>query len=177
MTSTPILKDNYWYDSGTPVTVSLNGVWGRSSSAGSRLVSYSVNQGTPVANVSPTPVKALSLPGISGPESITTKTNSQYRLSSAPVAWASVTNSTLQGDAAGWFDSGTPVKAVYDSVRNQPSTGARDSVTSYSVDGGAKTVVLRSGTGTFAGALTMAGAHSIALTSVTQYLLTVVGRT
>ncbi len=175
ITSTPIPKDGYWFDSGTPVSVSLNGVWARTSTTGTRLTSYSVNLGASTTVLSLGHVQALSLPGISGPESISTKTVSQYRLTSTPIAWASLTNSTLPGDAAGWFDSGTAVKAVFNNVWGQNSTGSRDDVVSYTVDNGAKTSVTRSGTGTFAVALTMSASHTIAIASVTQYILGVVG--
>jgi hypothetical protein len=48
-------------------------------------------------------------------------------------------------------------------------------VVSYSVDGGTKTSLPRSGTGTFTVAVSMTGGHNIAIASVTQYLLSVVG--
>ncbi len=175
MTSTPIANDNYWFDSGTPVSVSLNGVWARSQSSGTRLLSYSVNQGAPTAVLSSGPVQVLSLSGISSSQSVITKTGVQYHLTSSPVAWTSITESSLPGDAAGWFDSGTAVKAVYNASWGITSTGSRSSVTSYSLDGGTKTNVPRSGTGTFIVVLTMSSAHSIGLNSVTQYLLAVAG--
>jgi len=175
ITPTPIPNDNYWYDSGTSVSASLNGVWGRTASTGSRLVSYSVNQGASTSVVSASPVQVLSLPAISAPQSITTKTVSQYRLTSAPRTWVSVTNSTIPGDSPGWYDAGTKVSAIFDSVWNQTSTGSRESVVSYAINGGGKNEMTRSGNGTFGVALSMTEAQSIVLTSVTQYLLTVVG--
>jgi hypothetical protein len=175
ITSTPVSQDKYWFDAGTPVSVSLDGVWGRSATTGTRLTSYSVNQGPQTAALSSGPVQALSLTGISGPESISAKTVAQYRLSSSPLTWESVTNPTIPGDAEGWFDTGTAVKAVYAGVWNQTSTGTRQSVASYTVDGGAKTSVPRSGAGNFTVTLTMTSAHSIAFTSVAQYALTLVG--
>ncbi len=174
MTPTPIPQDKGWYDSGTAVTVSLNGVWGRTSTTGNRLLSYSVNQGPSTSVTSSSPVQALSVSSIAGPEAVATKTSTQYHLTSSPAAWVSGTNSTLAGDAPGWFDAGTKVGVVFDSIWNQTS-GSRASVTSYTVDGTGKTSVPRSGNGTFTVALTMTQAHSVALASVTQYLLTVVG--
>jgi hypothetical protein len=175
ITPTPVPLDKYWYDGGTSVAVSLNSVWGRTSATGNRMLSFSVNQGASVTVVSSSPVQALSVPSITGPESIVTKTSTQFHLTSSPVAWASLTNSTLSGDSPGWFDAGTNVKAVFNSAWNQTSTGSRDSVTSYAIDGAAKTTIPRSGNGTFAVTLSMAKAHSITLTSVTQYLVTAVG--
>jgi hypothetical protein len=172
ITPTPIPKDKYWYDAGTVFAVSLNGVWGRTATTGDRLLSYSVNQG-PFKNVlSSTPVQVLALSAISGPESITTKANTQFVVTS-PVAWVSITNSTIPGDA-GWFDTATKVNVTFDSFFNQ-TPGSRESVTGYTINGAGKTSLPRSGNGTFSIALSMTQAQSIALTSVTQYLFTVVG--
>ena len=175
MTPASIPQDKNWYDAGTQVAVSLNGVWGRTATTGTRLLSYSINLGASTSVLSSTPVQVLSVSGISAPESIATKTAAQYRVTSSPEEWASITNSTLPGDAAGWFDSGTAVKAVYSAVWNQTSTGSRQSVVSYSVDGLGNTNVARSGNGNFTIPLSMTQAHKIALTSVIQYLLAVVG--
>ncbi len=175
ITPTSIPQDKYWFDSGTPVSVSLDGLWNRGSTTGTRLASFSLNSGPSTTVLSSSPVKVLALSGIAGPESIATKTVAQYHLSSSPVPWASLTNSTLPGDAAGWFDSGTTVKAVYNAVWNQTSTASRESVVSYAVDSGAKTNVARSGTGTFTVTLSMTQAHTISVTSATQYLLAVLG--
>ena len=158
---------------GRPVAPSLNGVWGRTATTGDRLLSYSVNQGAPANVLTSSSVQVLSLSAIAGPESITTKANTQFRVTS-PVAWVSITNSTIPADA-GWFDSAAKVNVVFDSVWNQTSTGSRESVMSYTLNGGAKTSVPRSGNQTFSISLSMAQGQSIALTSVTQYLLTVVG--
>lgn len=174
-TPTPIPKDDYWYDAGTAVSVSLNGVWARTDTTGDRLVSYSVNQGASTSVLSPSPVQVLSVAAISGPESITTKTVVQYHLTSTPLAWVSATNSTVPGDAPGWFDAGTKASAVFDSVWNQTSSGSRESVVSYALNGGGKTDLTRSGNGTFTVTVSMTEAEGIVLTSVTQYLLTVVG--
>ena len=175
ITPTPVPKDSYWYDSGTPVTVTLEGVWGRTATTGTRLLSYSVNLGASSPVRSASPVQVLSLAAISAPESVTTDTVVQYHLTSTPLAWVSATNSTLPGDAPGWFDAGTKVSAVFDSVWNQTSSGSRESVVSYALNGGSKADVTRSGNGTFAIAVTMTEAQDIVLSSVTQYLLTIVG--
>jgi len=174
ITPTPVPQDKYWYDSETTVAVSLNGVWGRSATTGDRLLSYSVNQGASTDVLSSSPVQVLSVSAIAGPESITTRANIQFHVTS-PVAWVSITNSTIPGDVAGWFDTGAKVNVVFDSVWNQTSTGSRESVMSYTINGAGKTTVARSDNGTFSIALSMTQAQSIALTSVTQYLLTVVG--
>ena len=80
ITPTPIPKDKYWYDAGTAVAVSLNGVWGRTATTGDRLLSYAVNLGPSTNVLSSSPVRVLSLSAISGPQSITTKANTQFRV-------------------------------------------------------------------------------------------------
>lgn len=177
ITPTPIPKDGYWYDSGTSVSVTLDGIWGRTATTGARLVSFSLNLGKSTSVLSSSPVQVLSVPAISTPESITTQTVVQYHLKSSPLAWVSATNSTLPGDAPGWFDAGTKVSAVFDSVWNQTSSGSREDVVSYALNGGGKTDLTRSDNATFTVAFSMTGAQDIVLTSVTQYLLTVVGPT
>ena len=174
ITPTAVPQDSYWYDSGTSVTVSLDGVWGRGATTGDRLVSYSVNQGAPTAVLSPSPVQVLSVSAISGPESITTKSQAQFRVTS-PVPWVSITNATLPGDVQGWFDAGTRVTVVFGHAWNQTSTASRESVTSYTVNSGGKTSVVRTGNGTFTINLVMTQGQVIAMNSVTQYLLTYVG--
>jgi hypothetical protein len=174
ITPTPISQDKYWYDAGTSVSVSLDGVWGRTATAGSRLLSYVVNRGASTSVLSLSPVQVLSVSAIAGPESIVTTSGTQYRLISSP-SWVSVTSPTVTGDAPGWFDAGTAVNAVFDFVWNQTSAGSRESVTGYTINGLSKTSVARSGNGTFSIALSMTQSQDIALTSVTQYLLTVVG--
>ena len=173
VTPTPIPSDKYWYDSGTAVAVSFNGVWGRTATSGVRLVSYSVDKGPATAAGSTSPVQAYSSQGIDGPVSITASTALQFHLSSSPVSWTSVTPPTVPGDP-GWYDSGTPVKATFNDTWGQ-QPGVRQSAVSYAVDGGAKTAVARAPGGSFTVSLTMSGAHTIALAGVQQYTVDVVG--
>jgi len=132
-----------------------------------------VNLGASTPAQSSAPVQVLSLTSISGPQSITTKAGAQYRLSSSPVGWTSLTLPTLPDDVQGWFDAGTTVRAVFNAAWNQTLT-SRASVVSFSIDGGTKTSVARSAAGTFTVAASMTGGHNITTASVTQYLLTVV---
>ena len=178
ITPPPIPQDKPWYDSGSSVGVALNGMWGRTATSDTRLSSYSVNGGASTAVLSSTPVQVFVVSGISHAETISAKTTSQYHLTSSTVPWISVTNSTLPNDSPGWFDAGTSVKAVYnDTWPVASSTSSRMSATSYTVDGTLKTNVARAGRGNFTVALTMSSAHAIAVASVTQYLLAVIGPT
>lgn len=175
ITPTPIPHDDYWYNAGTPVNATLNGVWGRTATTGERLLSYSVDQGAPVAVFSASPVQVLAISSISAQQLVTTRTSAQFHLVSSPVAPLSLTNSSLPGDSPGWYNAGTPVKAVYPLVWNQTATGSRERVVSYSVDGGARSSLQGASSGNFTVSLTMSQAHTVALTSTMQYLLTVAG--
>lgn len=173
ITSPAVPSDKYWYDSGTPVSVVLNGVWGRTASSGDRLVSYSTDGGPTTKVDSSSTIQALSLSGISSPASVTTQTTVQYHLSSAPEPWASITAPSIPGDS-GWYDSGITVTAVYNDTWDQQA-GTRMNVVSWAADGGSRTLVPRSANGTFDITIPMTSGHSLVVTSVQQYLVAVVG--
>jgi len=168
ISSPTIPGDNYWYDSGTPVSLVLNGVYGRSSGSGSRLVSYSIN-GVPPTNVSTTATfAALSIAEISSPQTVTGTMITQYQLSTPTGSVASVTAPTLSDDI-GWYDSGTPVSISYNYVWKTISQQSRLSATGYAIDGGTTTGVARVDTGGFNIAVTMNFHHTVDVKYVTQY--------
>ena len=112
ITSPAIPGDNYWYDSGTLVSLTLNGVYGRFSGTGSRVTGYEINGGAE-NNVLPTMGTVIvlnSLP-ISSTQSITTTVINQYQVSldsGATSALSSITSSTVYGDDY-WYDSAHPL--------------------------------------------------------------------
>jgi len=170
ITSPTIPGDNYWYDSGSPVSLVLRGVFGRSAGVGSRLAAYSVNGGTPVGVSTAGTVDVLSVGSISSPQSIITTIFTQYQLSTPTGSVAQATPPAVTGDV-GWYDSGTPVGVSYDYVWNTVRQQSRLVATGYSVDGGATTAVARGSVGTFQVSVTMDSAHSIDLKYVTQYFV------
>ncbi|MDV3244728.1 MAG: hypothetical protein LYZ66_06110 [Nitrososphaerales archaeon] len=81
ITPPTITGDNYWYDSGTSVSVVLNGVWGRSSGTGSRLASYAINGGAQTVASTTSAVGALSLSSITSAQSVSAISVTQYLVS------------------------------------------------------------------------------------------------
>ena len=122
VTSPSIAGDKYWYDSGTSVTLVLNGVQGRSSGTGSRLSSYTINSGTPTAVSTTGTVTVLNATPLAAPESVTTSTVVQHQVTfadspSSGGSSAATTSPTISGDT-GWYDTGAVV-----SVSASPSGG------------------------------------------------------
>jgi hypothetical protein len=113
ITNPAISGDNYWYDSGTSVSIILNGVWGRSGGTGDRLVNYAVNGGDANPTATKSTVTVFS-GAISNPEFVTTTVAAQYFLN--VPSGNNVTHGTaptISGDT-GWYDSdtgsGTPIQ-------------------------------------------------------------------
>lgn len=173
ITPPTIPKDGYWYDAGTPVSLVLNGIWGRSGSTGFRLSSVSVN-GLSSSVASTSQIRAVSLASIQGPQSVTTSVTTQYQLGTSTGMLESVTPPSIRGDP-GWYDSGTPVTAVYDYSWGSSSTGTRENALGYAVDGVNEVKIARAGTGTFSVQVGMGSSHGIDIVSVTQYGFTVSG--
>jgi hypothetical protein len=168
--------DNYWYDSGSSVTLVLNGVWGRASSSGERLVSYAVDGGAAVSADVVGQVTVLHSSDIRSAQSVTTTTVVQYQLL-LPLTGGgsvqSVTDPSIPGDA-GWYDSGTSVSLSYNYVWNATQDSRLNAV-QVSVDGVQSQQLARSGTGTFREAVTMDRPHTLDVVSVTQYPMVVTG--
>lgn len=170
ITPPTISGDQYWYDAGTPVSVVLDGVWGRSSGTGNRLVSYAANGGNVTQVSTSGTVTALSISAISSPQSVTASVATQYQLSTPTGSVATVTSPTITGDT-GWYDSGTTATVSYNSIWNVVPQQSRVAATGYTIDGGSVTPVSESGSGTFAVSVTMNSAHTIDVKSVTQYFV------
>jgi hypothetical protein len=164
--------DDYWFDAGSPMVVTVHGEWGRTSTEGSRLSSYSVN-GAPVKTVaSSATITVLSLTSISAPQSITSTIATQYLLTVIGGGGATYSvASPIPGDT-GWYDSGTEVavstNGTYDAV-----DGVRQRVSSWSIDGGPGTIVGSLPVVTVPG-ITINAPHSLVFSSVAQYEVTIV---
>ncbi len=172
LTPPTVAGDNYWYDSGSNVTLVLNGAWGRGSSSGNRLVSYTVDGGTAVSLDTDGSVTVLRSLRITSPRSVTAATVAQYQLLTRGGSVQSVTNPPVPGDA-GWYDSGTVVNLSYDYEWNV-TQASRLSALAIKLDG-IESQIQRSGIGTFQETVTMDSAHTLDVISVTQYPLVVSG--
>jgi len=174
-TQPTIPGDNYWYDKGTTVSLSLDGVFGRASGNGERMISYVLNGGPAISTDTAGSVVVLSSLTLTSPEAITVSSVSQFQLTLDSVstqALSSVTPPTLSGDNY-WYDNGSKVVVVANGVWGRNSTtGYR--LSSYSVNGG-KGQSVASGSVTLLNLASISSPQSIASTKTAQYLLAVSG--
>jgi len=168
ITPPTITGDDYWYDSGSRVSVALDGVWGRSAGEGDRVVSYSVNGGAQVPVDLAGNVTVLSLPGISSPEVISADTTAQFFINASSGSLVSITPTPIAGDT-GWYDSQTAVRATYNYTWDAAAGESRMNAVSYSVDGGQASLLPREGSGSFVASITANQPHTIDITPVVQY--------
>ncbi len=175
ITSPTISGDNYWYDSGTTVTIALNGVYGRGSGAGTRITGYELNSGSNNPESTTGTFNAFS-GAISNHEYVTTATVTQYQVtldSGATLALNSITTPTISGDNY-WYDSGTSVTLVLNGVYGR-SGGSGTRISGYKINAGSNNPESTTGAFVVLNALSISSAQSITTTTVTQFFLTVTG--
>ncbi len=176
VTQPTVSGDNYWYDGGTAVSLSLDGVFGRASGVGQRMVSYSINNGPSISTATATPVTILTSVPITSPQTIVVGSVTQYQVafdSNTARIISSVTGPTLTGDNY-WYDAGSKVAVSAIGVWSRNSTSGYRLV-SYSVNGGEPTMVRASGTVTILQLAAISSPQSISSTKVVQYLLSAIG--
>jgi len=164
--------DNYWYDSGSQVSITVHGTWARNSTVGFRLASYSINGSKPVPVASAGDVTIMHLTFIVGAQSLTSNSTIQYLLAVSGGSGSAFSVATpIKGDT-GWYDSGTTLKVSTNGTYDT-SSGVRQRISGWSMDGGPSTSVGVAAVITTP-AIVMNSAHSVAFYSVTQYLVTLV---
>ena len=171
ITPPTLAGDSYWYDSGAHVTLAVHGVWGRNSTQGFRLSSYSLNGAAETPVASSGTVVILNLAAISAPQVVTSNVTVQYLLT--VVGGAGSTYSVrppIAGDT-GWYDSGTTLRVSTNGTFDT-SGGTRQKISAWSVDGGPSNPVGAAAVVTTQ-AITMDSHHSVTFSSVTQYLVTI----
>ncbi len=164
-----------WYNSSTVAQLSVPTILGRDSDTGQRLTSYSVDSGSPT-QVQPT----------LGTENISVVMNSSHQLqlnlvpqyqvaldSSAAKALSSITKPTIEEDNY-WYDAGTVVTATFDYSWNATSNSRLNAV-GYTVGQGIATPLQRHGNGTFPIKIEITKPTTFAISSVTQFELSVSG--
>jgi hypothetical protein len=169
-----LTNDFYWYDTGSAVTLTLNGAWGRNAGIGTRLKSYSLNGGGNVQVATTGAVTVLSLQSITSAESVTTTLTSQYQLtldSNAIGALGSITPPPVAGDNY-WYDSGTAVQYVGQGVYARVA-GAGMRTTGWWFDSNTQNPVFTAGT--FVAGITIVAPHTLHTVSVPQYQLAMSG--
>jgi len=174
ITPPTISADNYWYDSGTSVSVTLYGVYGRSAGTGSRTASFTLDGGSPTDEATASTFSAFSTNSIDAPHSITATTVTQYLLTDDDPTGSEngITAPTIAGDT-GWYDSGTSVTVVLNNVYGLVQGTSRNNLVSYT-QGGTTMPVVRSGSGTLTESTVVMNAPvTISATYVVQYYLAI----
>ena len=173
ITGPTVTGDTYWYDANTAVTLTLNGVYGRSGGTGTRLTGYKINGGTTVPVSTTGTVTVLSAVSMTSLQAITTTTVTQYQVtldSGATAALASITGPTVTGDTY-WYDANTAVTLTLNGVYGR-SGGTGTRLTGYKINGGTTVPVSTTGTVTVLSAVSMTSLQAITTTTVTQYQVT-----
>jgi hypothetical protein len=172
ITAPTVAGDNYWYDSGSPVTLTVHGVWGRASGEGYRLSSFSINGAGAVSVNSSGTVIILNLMAISAPQVINSNATTQYLLTVIGGSGSSYSVPPPIAGDTGWYDSGTTLRVsttgTYDS-----SGGVRQRITAWSIDSGPVNPVGTS-VAVATSAIVMDGPHTVYFASAPQFLVTVV---
>jgi len=105
--------DRYWYDSGTPISLVLRGIYGRNDSEGVRLAGFAMNGWNRTTVADKGNVTVLTGYRLDSPLNITVDLATDYDLTVAPSSPASGTVTVLTPSSVpndpGWYDSGTTV--------------------------------------------------------------------
>lgn len=89
--------DNYWYDSATPLTLTLNGIGNRGSDTSLRLTSYTVN-GATTSLATKNEVAVLRGSPLNSPETVSGTYMTQYLLNTPSGSLVSETAPAINGD-------------------------------------------------------------------------------
>jgi len=170
ITPPTISGDGHWYDSGSYVALTVHGIWGRNSTEGFRLSSYSVNGAAETHVASSGTVTVLNLAAIPGPQVITSNSTTQFLLTVTGGSGSAYSVGPQIAGDVGWYDSGTVLRISTNGTFDT-SGGTRQRITSWSLDGGQSNSAGTSSVVTTA-AITMDSGHSVVFYSVTQYLVT-----
>jgi len=175
-TTPTIGGDDYWYDAGTGVSLSLQGQFGRVAGTGLRIVSYSVNGGPPIPTSTGGNVTVLASVPLTSPQTVSVQAVTQYQVSldrALAAALDSITPPTVPGDNY-WYDSGSHFSLTVHGVWARNSTeGFR--LSSYSLNGAALTQVASLSSVTILNLGAISGPQEITSSSAVQYLLNVAG--
>ena len=172
ITNPTISGDSGWYDSGTPVTLTLNGIYGRLGGSGTRISGFAINAGSNNPESTTGTFTVLNAIAISAPQAITTTKVTQYQVTldaTSTAALNSITSPTVISDNY-WYDSGTTATVILNGVWGQ-SGGTRTRLTGYVINGGSNTPTSTTGTVTvFSGVIS--NHEFVTATSVAQYQIT-----
>ena len=174
ITPPAIAGDRFWYDSGSNVTVVLEGAWGRGNGTGSRLTYYALNGLSPVQVSTTGTVTALSVGSISSPQALSSGVVTQYYVTVSSGSLVSLSQSPIPGDT-GWYDQGTVANGTFNNSWDVVANQSRLNAVGYTMNDGQETQLTRSGSGTFVIPLPISGQLNVTINSVTQFYLGVSG--
>ncbi len=161
-----------WYNSGATVSISVQGVYGRSASQGFRVSSYSQDGGGPTQVFPTTGTITVSIV-MNSPHSLTISSVIQYQVNldtGATSALNSITPPTISGDKY-WYDSGSPVEVILGGAWGR-SSGQGNRLTSFSVNGAAATSVATTRAVAALSIRSITSPQTLTTTITTQFLLT-----
>lgn len=163
-----------WWDNGALAQVSTPGVFGRANGTGYRIDSYSID-GAQATQIEPTAGTVSVNLTMSSPRTLDFETVAQYEVNLGGVpasVLATITPPTIAGDGH-WYDGGTNVVVGLNGVWDRAG-GSGDSLTSYSVSGGAQIPVATTGVVDAVDG-PIEGPISVDATTTLQYQLTISG--
>jgi hypothetical protein len=172
LTPPTINGDSYWYDEGTQVTLTLNGVANRAAGAGQRIATVSLNGAS--SSLATVGVGTVLDEPLFSAQTVSAALVNQYQLSISSGSLNSVTPPSIIGDA-GWYDQGNSVTVTVDHSWNLSQAQSRFNAVSYKIGQNPATAVTRAGNGTFTLQVAMDKSQTVAVSSVTQYKLQISG--
>jgi hypothetical protein len=170
ITPPTVSGDNYWYDSGTQVSVVLKGLGTRVGGVGTRLADYTVNDAQTSAATTDQVIVLNTT--ITAPQSISATLVTQYQLTTTAGSINTITEPTLPQDN-GWYDAQTPVTITLNQVWNV-TDNSRTIATAYTINQNSMPLT-QSGNETFTIQVVMNSNKQITVTSVVQNRLTITG--
>ena len=172
ISSPTIGGDDYWYDSGSAVSVVLNVTGPIGPGARYHLVAYAINEqsSTPVPQLGS--VTVLNIVSLASPQSISATLATQFLLSVSGGNGATVSRASPTGD--GWYDNGTTLTVTTSYAWGTVSGQSRQSLTSYALDGIVSSVRREASGNYTTPSILMDMPHSLRFNSVTQYYVTFV---
>jgi hypothetical protein len=158
-----------WCDSGSIAQVTLPGVFNRTSGIGQSVNAYAIDE-TNQTQVQPTIDLINFTIQMDSPHQVSVNSTMQYHLTTSSGDLESMSAPSLAGDA-GWYDIGTVVSAVFNYTWNLVANQSRQNALGYVLNQAQPTLLTRASNGTFTVQVIMNQPQSIAINSVTQYLV------
>lgn len=171
-----IQLDWQWIDADTTTQITLSGISERSAGAGQRITSYVIDDAIPTL-VTPTAGNITIKIYMNCAHRISINAIKQFQISLDNITEKSIayiTSPTIVNDTY-WYDQGTPVKLVLNTIINR-SSGVGERLYSYSTNG-AVTTVTQANPITILDTAAISAPEIISVKTVTQYQIRVISGT